>query len=321
MVLEKRGEIGFLEAAKIILTNNKNKPMSANEIWNSIVEEGLSSKISYKETRPSRPSDSLYYMLLKSSINSETKSQYKTKYFEIVGENPKKFKMVESEVKSFKNFSDDSSLKKIKDTEEIKSYSINPFKQAICVLGESGAGKSVTVEQILDFEGHEYEFIIPTATTTNILSQFSPSKSTYVPSRLAKLIIDAAKNPTKMYTAVFDEMHKSNIIQMVNDEILHAISTKRFDGKRLISLDYDTGSFFDIPELKKWRGNILIPDNLGFIFISSKPRIISNNPDLFNRLDIVILTEEDRGILSTEDLIEKVLPPDEKRKLSSTRTE
>ena len=67
MLLEKRGELSFLEAAKIILNNNDNKPMSANEIWDEIVSSGLNNKIAYKETRPA---DSLYYMLLKSSVYS-----------------------------------------------------------------------------------------------------------------------------------------------------------------------------------------------------------------------------------------------------------
>jgi hypothetical protein len=112
---------------------------------------------------------------------------------------------------------------------------INPFRQAICVLGRSGAGKSFTIDDVLDNSEHEYEFIIPSASTTGLLSQFSPSakdgRGGYIPSRLGKLIEKAYKNKGKLYTAVFDECHKSNIIEMINDELLQAISTKRNMGR------------------------------------------------------------------------------------------
>ena len=319
MILEKRGELTFLEAAKIILMNNNNIPMSANEIWDEIVSNGLNKKISYKDTRPG---DSLYYMLLKSSVNSGIKSQYKTKNFEIIGDNPKKFKIVDRIIK-FDEFEDNSEIESDKQEEpEITEYIENPFKQAICVLGESGAGKSHTIETILENEGHEFEFIIPTAATTGLLAQFSPTKSGYVPSRLDKMIIDAAQNPDTLYTAVFDECHKSSTIEMINDELLQCISIHRNNGVRFISLDHDTAELYNVDGLEKRRGNIILPDNFGFIFISSKPRVISNNADFFNRVDIVILRHfEEETIESSDELLEKVLDSDEKKKLVSTRND
>jgi hypothetical protein len=203
--------------------------------------------------------------------------------------------------------------------EKIKIYSKNPFRQSICVLGESGAGKSTTLEHILEFEGHEFEFIIPSASTTGLLSQFSPSRSGYIPSRLGKMIVEAFNNPTTLYTAVFDECHKSNVIEMINDELLQAISTKRNMGKRFISLDEDTSELYK--GVDTFRGNILIPDNFGFIFISSKPRIIANNTDFFNRVELVLLTEADRDMSTSDELLSKVLPEEEKMKLSSTRND
>jgi len=207
-------------------------------------------------------------------------------------------------------------------TEETIDVLVNPFQQSICVLGESGSGKSVTIENILENEGHEFEFIIPSATTTNLLAQFSPSKSGYVPSRLGKMIIAAAQNPDKLYTAVFDEMHKSSVISMINDELLQCISTKRNNGVRFISLDDDTSELYNIDDLEKSRGNIILPENFGFIFISSKPKVISNNPDFFNRVDIVILKHHDEETIdSSDELLDKVLDNVEKAKLASNRND
>lgn len=200
--------------------------------------------------------------------------------------------------------------------ENIKIFSKNPFRQSICVLGGSGAGKSTTIENILDEEGHEFEFIIPSASTTGLLSQFSPSKSGYVPSKLGKMILNAYENPTQLFTAVFDECHKSNVIEMINDELLQAISIKRNAGKRFISLDDDTAELY--PGTEKHRGNILIPDNLGFIFISSKPDVIIHNDDFFNRIDIVQLKPYEEERLSTIDqLLGKILSSTEKESLKS----
>lgn len=206
-----------------------------------------------------------------------------------------------------------------KPIDKIKIFSKNPFRQSICVLGESGAGKSTTIRHILEFEGHEFDQIIPSASTTGLLSQFSPSRSGYIQSRLGKLIVKAFNDPTTLYTAIFDECHKSNIIEMINDELLQAISTKRNMGRRFISLDDDTSELYKGVDFD--RGNILIPDNFGFIFISSKPRIISNNTDFFNRVDLVVLTESDREMKTSDELLSKVLPEEEKMKLASTRND
>jgi hypothetical protein len=161
---------------------------------------------------------------------------------------------------------------------------------AICILGSSGKGKSYTTELILDsISNLEYEFIIPSASTTNLLAQFSPSseKGGYVPSRLGKLIMKAYNNPSKNYVAVFDECHKANVIEMINDELLQCISTKRNKGRRFISLDDELSVLFS--GLGEFRGNLLIPENFGFVFLSSKPDVITSNADFFNRVDIYIM--------------------------------
>jgi hypothetical protein len=234
----------------------------------------------------------------------------------------KKFGEIDTDVEEF-DLEDEDDITPIEEepVEKIKVYKQNPFKQAICVLGKSGSGKSVTIETILENEDHEFQFIIPTAATTGLLAQFSPSKSGYVPSRLGRMLMEASKNPQTLYTAVFDEMHKSNVIEMINDELLQAISTKRNRGRRFISLDDDTAEIYSSSELETERGNLLIPDNFGFIFISSKPRVIANNADFFNRVDIVILNESDRRMKTSNELLSKILPQEEKDKLSSSRND
>jgi hypothetical protein len=232
-----------------------------------------------------------------------------------------KFGVKESTIKT-EGFDTKSRIKKFNEIEEDDSETIetskpltNPFNQAILVLGESGAGKSYTIENILESSNHNYQFIIPTAATTGLLAQYSPSKSAYVPSRLGKMLIEASNNPSDLYTAVFDECHKSNVIEMINDELLQAISLRR-NRYRFISLDDDTAEVFEDSNLEVERGNIKIPDNFGFIFISSNPRVIGGNPDFFNRVDLIEVTEADRKINNIEELLsKKVEESSDKREL------
>jgi hypothetical protein len=183
----------------------------------------------------------------------------------------------------------------------IEKSVINPFggestknsdknTSAICVLGESGAGKTYRIEKTLEKEGHISEIIIPSSSTTNLLIQYT--KGDYVLSRLGNFILRANSDKSHYYTIVFDECHK--YIEMINDELLQCISTKRNDGLRFISLDPVTDKLFsDLPENN---GRRVIPDNLGFIFISSKEAIIRDNSDFYNRVDIITINKSDRDI-------------------------
>lgn len=300
--------MSFVDAAIQIL-KDANTPLTSNKIWEESADLVKTSGLT--------PESSMKTILLKYCDNSSVASGYKTKYFHIIGDNPMTYWLIDrmDELQDIDQEPEDS-------TEETIDVLVNPFQQSICVLGESGSGKSVTIENILENEVHEFEFIIPSATTTNLLAQFSPSKSGYVPSRLGKMIIAAAQNPDKLYTAVFDEMHKSSVISMINDELLQCISTKRNNGVRFISLDDDTSELYNIDDLEKSRGNIILPENFGFIFISSKPKVISNNPDFFNRVDIVILKHHDEETIdSSDELLDKVLDEVEKAKLASNRND
>ena len=305
----------FIEAAQIVLKENGNKPMSSREIWDEIESKKL------VNTRGTTPWATLNSSMIQLSSNTNIKSKRNKELFKITDTNPYRFILLypdvevqyveeidleESDIVDFKNFRDiESDIPKV-----------NPFNQAILILGESGAGKSYTIENILESSNHKYQFIIPTAATTGLLAQYSPSKSAYVPSRLGKMLIEASNNPSDLYTAVFDECHKSNVIEMINDELLQAISLKR-NRYRFISLDDDTAEVFSGSNLKPTEsGNIKIPDNFGFIFISSNPRVIGGNPDFFNRVDLIEVTEADRKINNIEELLsKKVEESSDKREL------
>jgi len=175
----------------------------------------------------------------------------------------------------------------------------NPFMQSICILGPSGAGKSVTIENLLEKEEHEFIVLTPSNTATNLLTQYKPSDHVYVLSNLGKEIQNAHENPDKLYTIVFDECHK--YIDMINDELLQCMSIKRNNGLRFLSLDPATEDLFNFLEIK--RGRHVIPDNLGFVFVSSKSEVIRENPDFFNRVDIVTLTKENRDSFTSIDYL------------------
>ena len=221
-------------------------------------------------------------------------------------------------------FLDPNSQKPETDIERPRIYARNPFRQAICVFGESGAGKSTTVEKILRKEGHQIVKIMPPASTTGLVVNFEPSKSRYVPGYFGKLLITASQNPEKLYTAFFDEMHKTSVIDMINDELLQAISLKRNEGVRFVTLDPESSLMFSKTSLlHEESGVIYVPDNVGFIFITSKPKVIANNPDFFNRVDLVkIQGEEDwKRMQTSEDLIDNILSSEEKSTFSSIRND
>ena len=346
----------FIEAAQLILKENDNTPMSANEIWEQIEDLDL------VKTKSVNPSHTLNANILAYSDNSNVSKKYKNKLFHVVSTNPAMFILInpENEVQPaseddefdlesptktsaftlpeddvllgdilpfthFRGVQSQEEREKVKSTEPIEPVD-NPFRQSVCILGISGAGKSYTIDEILEKDSeqrpHKYEFIIPSASTTGLLSQFSPSakggSGGYLPSRLGKLIELAYKNPKTLYTVVFDECHKSNVIEMINDELLQAISTGR-NKNRFISLDDETAELYPSKVLDI-RNNIIIPDNLGFIFISSNARIIAGNEDFFNRVDLVEITKEDRDLIKNINDIDKKRVTDTEKKYDLVST-
>jgi hypothetical protein len=76
----------FVEAAKIVLSDNGNNPMSANEIWEEIERRSL------VKTEGSTPVATLNVILMQSSIESPIKNNNKKKrFFKIVENKPNKY--------------------------------------------------------------------------------------------------------------------------------------------------------------------------------------------------------------------------------------
>ncbi len=298
---EEIDHMSYVNAAIFVLKRNGNKPMTSQEIWSEAIKFNLMNLNSKKAA-------TMGGLLNRYSINTSYKYKLRPA-FRITDVNPYKFVLLDP---------NEPLIDEPLETEDVVPASIkivrspvkNPFggvadSSAICVLGESGTGKSVTIENILENSGHKYEFILPTATTTGLLSQYSSKRNTYTLSRLGKMLIEAKQDPFEYYTAVFDEMHKSNVMEMINDELLQAISKRRNNGKRYISLDKDTAALYKGNLEDFGRNSFLIPDNFGFIFISSKEKVIKNNPDFYNRVDIVNLTPEDRDIEDVDEFVER----------------
>jgi hypothetical protein len=185
----------------------------------------------------------------------------------------------------------------------------NPFIQSVCILGEPGVGKSLSTIQAIEKDAnHEFYLSIPTDLSTSMLVQFVGGELKL--NKISKMIIKAYENPETKYTVLIDEFHKPLTIKRVNDELLQAISTKRFGGRRFISSEiaqkYISKKLkrlgFDDKKYYSYHGNIEIPDNFGFIFLSSKPNIVVSNDDLYERMDIVYLTDFE----NRPDTIEKI---------------
>lgn len=191
------------------------------------------------------------------------------------------------------------------ETKTVESRNKHPFggvreTQALCILADSGAGKSYRVEKTLENEGHEYETVIPNNRVMDLLYNYNPITKAFRLNTLGKMIIDAHNNPNQLYTIIFDECHR--YIEKINDH-LQILSKQRNDNKRfLVSIDpYIEEEYFSM--LTKTRGRLLIPDNLGIILLSSKPALVRGNSDLRNRVDFIELSEAQREEEPTMDFL------------------
>jgi len=156
---------------------------------------------------------------------------------------------------------------------------------SLCITGDSGVGKTYRIEET--FNDHNIEIVIPSISTTGLLTQFSTRKKDYIPGVIGEILIDAAKNVDKLYTIILDEIHKDRFIDMINDELLQCISTKRNSGRYLPKMDSETDQLFSDLELNKGRRKIT--DNVGFVFITSNEDAIDFNKDFKNRIEKIKL--------------------------------
>ena len=174
---------------------------------------------------------------------------------------------------------------------KIKVYKQNPFRQSLCVVGDPGAGKSQTMLNILENEGHKTLLFIPTELSTSMVVQYSEGRLRL--NRLGSFIIRAYEQPDTLFTVLIDEFHKPMTIKRVNDELLQAISTSRYSGNRFLTLEVAEELMEE--KLKSlglneddylYHSNIRIPDNLGFVLLTSKPSVIVDNKDIYDRVNI-----------------------------------
>jgi len=182
----------------------------------------------------------------------------------------------------------------------------NRLSQALCIIGDSGVGKSTRIEKTLENENHKTLYVIVDSMWQHLLFDYDPENRKYIFTKISKFIKDAFNTPKVNHTIIFDECHKN--LELINDVLLQAISIGRNNGKRFISLNTSVDSEFSFLEEKN--GYREIPNNLGFMFISSKSDVIlEGNSDLRNRVKIVELTKEDQDKEFTLDyLFHKVLP-------------
>jgi hypothetical protein len=184
---------------------------------------------------------------------------------------------------------------------------INPFggkekTAAICITGDSGAGKSYRVEKTLKSNNHNFIFEILDPTSTGLLTQYQ--SGSYIRNNIGDFIIDAQNNPENFYTVVLDECHKDGFIDRINAELLQCLSSKRNDGLRYFQTNKVTDNLFS--DLEKQNGRRIVPHNLGFILITSKPDIIHYNDDIKNRVDVAHIQLEDRNKdFTIENLLKK----------------
>ena len=215
--------------------------------------------------------------------------------FEVISDKPQRFKLVEGYDKFDTNeedFDDEDDLTPVEEpVNKIKVYKQNPFRQSLCVVGDPGAGKSQTMLNILENEGHKTLLFIPTELSTSMVVQYSEGRLRL--NRLGSFIVRAYEQPDTLFTVLIDEFHKPMTIKRVNDELLQAISTSRYSGNRFLTLEVAEELMEE--KLKSlglneddylYHSNIRIPDNLGFVLLTSKPSVIVDNKDIYDRVNI-----------------------------------
>jgi hypothetical protein len=180
----------------------------------------------------------------------------------------------------------------------------NKLAQAICVIGDSGVGKTYRIAKTLEKENHKKLFVIIDSMWQHLLFDYSPNDRKYNLTKIGEFIKKAQDDLENHYTIVIDECHKN--LEIINDVLLQAISTKRNEGVRFLSINSVVDHQFDF--LPESDGNRILPSNLGFIFISSKSDLIEGNDDLKNRIEIIELNETDQNDkdYSIEYLLKKV---------------
>lgn len=190
------------------------------------------------------------------------------------------------------------------DNDDNDDYNVleSSIKQAICILGDSGNGKTFTTMETLKKEKHKILYQIIDEYQEHLLYEYLPHEQKYELSIIGEFILEANSKPNVLYTIVFDECHK--YLDKVNNSLLQCLSLERNDGERFLQKDRRINDLFD--ELENSIYGKKIPDNLGFVFISSKPSNIEANEDFKNRLKFYEIRKDFENTNFTLDYIKSI---------------
>ena len=110
----------FIDAAKKVLLESGNLPLTSNQIWEKIKEKGL------VNTNGKTPWASLNTILLTHSQNSPVKTPSKVPTIEIIGSNPMKFRLLNlsENIHIYNNLKEDEIVYKNIENEKILLYQI-----------------------------------------------------------------------------------------------------------------------------------------------------------------------------------------------------
>ena len=296
-IFEEYGIVGDVEIIKV-KKNNKEDYLSWSAIELRVAESTkkqylssiikLSNLVGYDifEEDNSKIISSLYDDLLKNQ------AKIGGKYYDKAAPSYSTNKFYSASIKTYLDFLLNKSNPKRNGpgSSSSKNYVKNKLAQAICVIGDSGVGKSYRVNKTLENEKHNTLFIIVDNMWQHILFDYSPNDRTYRLTKVGEFIKTASEDVSNFYTIVIDECHTN--LEIINDSLLQAISIKRNDGVRFLSLNSLVDEEFNF--LPEFKGNRILPDNLGFLFISSKSAVIEGNDDLNNRIEIIELELNDQ---------------------------
>lgn len=292
-------ESQFITLPIEFLLQNKNEPSTCSKIY-----ENIKAKLS---TNGATPESTLNAVLGKYVQGTTHKKSKGSDYFFMRDSNKRPYeyyivpelyeKLKNSEIDDVENFYksvkiDKEEIEEIEEFEQIEIYKElvvkNPLNQAICILGDSGNGKTYTTKKTLKNENHKILYQILDESQDHILYEYIPYEQKYEITKIGEFILNANANPQILFTIIFDECHK--YLDKVNDTLLQCLSLERNGGERFLPLNRKVNELFN--ELEDSEFGKKIPDNLGFIFISSKPRNIDANEDFKNRLKFYKLDKD-----------------------------
>ena len=166
---------------------------------------------------------------------------------------------------------------------------------AICLLGQSGVGKSFRAKKTLKTENHVILTLEDNrAYQDSFLLTFDCREKYYIPTKFFEHLIKASKDPKNCYTVLIEEAY--GFVNKFPD-IRQLLSKKRNDGVRYITVEKDIEVILKQHNLTiNDEGVFIVPDNFGILMTSSRDTqtLLCNNEDIFKRIDFIEITTDDR---------------------------